>query len=70
MFRLSKKPGAVHALNKVLVKTLPDTGEPEDIAVKSDVVKTLRSREKIQRIYAPDSSAADEIRKILEGIEK
>lgn len=54
------------ALNKVLVKI--GAGEPKDIASRSRIVKTLRDAERIQRIYAPDSKRAAEIKSIVEDL--
>lgn len=58
------------ALNKVLVKTRGDMNEPEDIAEESSIVKALQGRERIQRVYAPDSDRADELANILEEVDK
>ena len=54
------------ALNKVLVKT--DTNEPKDIASISRIVETLRSEQRTQRVYAPDSEKAGGILKIVEEL--
>ena len=58
------------ALNKVLVKTRGDMNEPEDIAEESSIVKALQGRERIQRVYAPDSAKADELANMLEEVDK
>ena len=52
------------ALNKVLVKSHEDMDEPVDIIGESDVVKTLRET-RIQRVYAPDSEQAEQLRDLL-----
>ena len=58
------------ALNKVLVKPRPDLEEPVDIAGESLIVKALRDEERIQRVYAPNSDKALELRNILEEVEE
>ena len=58
------------ALNKVLVKTREDMNEPEDIAEESPIVKALQGRERIQRVYAPDSAKADELANMLKEMDK
>ena len=58
------------ALNKVLVKTRRDMNEPKDIAEESSIVKALQGRERIQRVYAPDSAKADELANMLEEVDK
>ena len=52
------------ALKKVLIQT--DTNEPMDIATKSNIVAALRDRERIHRVYAPDSDKADKVLNIVE----
>ena len=56
------------ALNKVLVKTRGDETEPKDIVNVSPVVKTLRDREHIYRVYAPDQDRKEKVRRIMEGM--
>ncbi len=51
-------------INKVLVKTRAEDQEPRDIADVSSIVSALRRAERIQRIYAPDQTQIEEIRKI------
>ena len=58
------------ALNKVLVKTRGDMNEPKDIAEESSIVKALQGRERIQRVYAPDSDRAGELANMLEEVDK
>ena len=53
------------ALNKVLVKTREDMDEPVDIIGESEIVRTLRGEKRIQRVYAPDSERADNLRNLL-----
>lgn len=58
------------ALNKVLVKTRRDMNEPKDIAEESSIVKALQGRERIQRVYAPDSAEADDLTSMLKEVDK
>lgn len=58
------------ALNKVLVKTHGGMNEPKDIAEESSIVQALQGRERIQRVYAPDSYRADELANMLEEVDK
>ena len=51
-------------VNKVLVKTRAEDQEPRDIADVSSIVSALRRAERIQRIYAPDQTQIEEIKKI------
>lgn len=58
------------ALGKVLVKTHDDMIEPEDIVDVSDTVRVLRDNgERIQRVYAPDTERAEELRAVLKEAE-
>ncbi len=58
------------ALNKVLIKTRSHLNEPTDITDESDIVKTLRSEERIRRFYAPDTDWLNKLQNILEGIQQ
>ena len=59
------------ALKKVLVKTRPDMMEPDDVIDRSEVVAALEraQRDPLVRVYAPDADTADELRKLLKGVE-
>ena len=57
------------ALNKVLVKSREDMDEPVDIIGESEIVKTLRET-RIQRVYAPESEQAEDLRKLLVEVQK
>lgn len=57
------------ALKKVLVKTHPDDPEPRDIAKVSPVIQAFKESERIQRVYAPERSATEELQKIMEEIQ-
>ncbi len=58
------------ALNKVLVKATDDMSEPTDILDVSDIAKSLRGENRIQRVYAPDAAAAKRLQKILGEVEQ
>ena len=62
--------GGASALNKVLVKTRDDMSEPTDILEVSDIVKTLRSERRIQRVYVPEPAQAEELEGILREVER
>ncbi len=57
------------ALNKVLVKTQEDMGEPRDIVNDSDIVNTLKSEKRIQRVYVPESDRVEQLHEILREVE-
>ena len=55
---------------EIPVKTQDDKEEPDDIANVSDIVKTLRDEQRIQRAYAPGLDEMAELKKILEEEKK
>ena len=57
------------ALNKVLVKTRLEDSDLQDIAEVSPVIQAFRDAERIQRVYAPDRDAREELQKIMEEIQ-
>ena len=57
------------ALNKVLVKTRLEDSDLRDIAEVSPVIQAFRDAERIQRVYAPDRDAREELQKIMEEIQ-
>ena len=56
------------ALNKVLVKRHSGQTEPADIVSESSVIRALRDKERIQRVYAPNSNQVDELKDIIREI--
>ena len=56
------------ALNKVFVKGHPGQTEPTDIVSESSVIRALRDKERIQRVYAPNSNQIDKLKDIIREI--
>jgi len=64
--------GDTTALNKILVKTHNDDNEPQDIAnfSISPIITILKTKERIQRIYAPDPDITEQLQCILREVKK
>ena len=56
---------ATSAHNKILVKPSPNMANPIDIADASRIAESLRTAERVQRVYAPNSDQATKILKVV-----